>query len=109
MKLENRMAEDSFEKARRAFFGTAMTPPHTTRRQSESCLTRSGAQASAVVDRFPFENSELELDRDKLQAYATSAENAINAHPRLMTSQNSPEETAAINVALYALAVLKRT
>jgi hypothetical protein len=109
MKLENRMAEDSFEKARRAFFGAATTTPNTTRRQSESCLTRSGAQMSTVVDGFPFENSELELDRDNLQAYATSAEDAINARTRLLTSQNSPEESAAINVALYALAVLKRT
>lgn len=103
------MAEDSFEKARNAFFGTATTTPNTTRRQSESYLTRSGAQASTVVDRFPFENSELEIDRNKLQAYAISAEDAINARTRLVTSQNSPEETAAINVALYALAVLKRT
>jgi hypothetical protein len=109
MKLENRMAEDSFEKARKAFFGTATTTPNTTRRQSENCLTRSGAQASPVVDRFPFENSELELDRDKLRAYATSAEDAIHARTRLVTSQNSPEESAAINVALYALAVLQRT
>jgi hypothetical protein len=109
MKLENRMAEDSFEKARKAFFGTATTTPNTTRRQSESCLARSGAQPSTVVDRFLFGNSEFELDRDKLQAYATSAEDAINARARLVTSQNSPEETAAIDVALYALAVLKRT
>jgi hypothetical protein len=108
MKLENRMAEDSFEKARNAFFGTATTTPNTTRRQSESSLTRVAAQASTVVDRFRFENSDLKLDRDNLQAYATSAENAINARTRWVTSQNSPEETAAIDVALYALAVLKR-
>jgi hypothetical protein len=108
MKLENRMAEDSFQKARKAFFGTATTTPNSKRRQSESSVARSDAQESIVVERVPFENSVLELDRDKLQAYAASAEDAINGRTRLVIRQNSPEETAAINVALYALAVLKR-
>jgi hypothetical protein len=108
MKMENRMAEDSFEKARKAFFGTATTTPNTTRRQSENSLARGDAQAPIVIEWVPFEKSVLELARDNLQAYATSAEEAINGRTPLVISQNSPEETAAIDVALYALAVLKR-
>jgi len=101
------MAEDSFQKARKAFFGTATTP-NTKRRRSESSLARSDAKESIIFERVPFENSVLELDRDKQQAYATFAEDAINGRTLWLSSQNSPEETAAINVALYALAVLKR-
>jgi hypothetical protein len=82
------MAEDSFEKARKAFFGTA---------------------EPTVVEKLRLSKSVLEPDRDILRAYTASAEDAINGRTLLFIGQNSPEEKAAMNVALYALAVLKRT
>jgi hypothetical protein len=108
MKVENRIAEDSFEKARKAFFGTVPTTPSLNRRESEAPVPRSDAQQPTVVEQFPFRISVFESDRDKLQAYATSAEDPISGRTPWFNSQNSPEETAAINVALYALAVLER-
>jgi hypothetical protein len=106
--VENRIAEDSFEKARNAFFGTVPTSPNLNRRESEASVPRSDARQCTVVEQFPFRISVFESDRDKLQAYATSAEDAISGRTLWFSSQNSPEETAAIDVALYALAVLKR-
>jgi hypothetical protein len=108
MKLGNRIAEDSFEKARKAFFGTAPTTPNLNRREYETSVARSDARQFTVVERLPIRNSVLESERDKLQACAISAADACNGPTPWISSQNSPEETAAINVALYALAVLKR-
>jgi hypothetical protein len=108
MKRANPMAEDSFEKARKAFFGTVPKTLKLNRREFETPIGRSGARQFTVVEQLPFRNSVLESDRDKQQAYTTSAEDAINARTPWASSRNSPEETAAINVALYALAVLKR-
>jgi hypothetical protein len=108
MKLGNRIAEDSFEKARKAFFGTAPTTPKLTRRELETSVARSDGRQPTVVEQLPFRNSVLESEPDKLQACTTSAEYAINGRTLWVSSPNSPEETAAINVALYALAVLNR-
>jgi hypothetical protein len=85
------MAEDSFEKARKAFFGIATTTPNRKRGESQTSLARSDAQESAVLEKLPFRNSVLEPDRDKLQAYTTSKEDAINGHTPSVIGQNLPE------------------
>jgi len=108
MKLANRIAEDSFEKARKAFFGTLSTTPQLNRREFETSVARSDTRQSTAVEELPFRTSVPESERDKLQPYTTSAEDAINGRTPWVSSQNSPEEPAAINVALYALAVLQR-
>jgi hypothetical protein len=101
MKMGNRMAEDSFEKARKAFFGTATTTPDRKRTQSQTSLASSDAQEFTVVEKLPLKNSVLEPDRDILRAYTTSAEDAINGRTLLFIGQNSAEETAA-RPALFA-------
>ncbi len=45
---------DSFEKARKAFFGTAPTTPNLNSSESETFMARSVARQVMVVERLPF-------------------------------------------------------
>jgi len=82
--------------------------PNTNTRESETSVASNDARPFRVIEKLPFRNPVLESVRDKPQAYTKSAEDAINGCMRWVSSANSPEETGAIDVAPYALAVLNR-